>query len=299
MKKVYSATVTPVMQDGSLDRDGLAKIIERNIAHQLDGIFLLGSMGEWGSFDDEFQLEMVRSACEINAGRLELLVGVNSTSLPVTLKKMAKYSEFDFASYVFMPPGGRTSSLDPLQSVLSFLDNADRPSCFYYCPVNNNVNFSVRQLEKILAHPNLKALKDSSSNMFLRRELIRSKQNNGFKALLLEGQEWCCDEAMYLGYDGILCGMGALCSKIMVAIARAIDAGNLAEAGRLQNIFIEIFHGIYGDGLETTRTGQKYALQRLGVIASPLSPAHDMAELTPEAMRRIDECIEKYREYLV
>lgn len=299
MKKVYSATVTPLMADGSLDKQGLANIIERNIAHQLDGIFLLGSMGEWGSFDDEFQFDLVKTACEINAGRLELLVGVNATSLPITLKKMAKYSDFDFASYVFMPPGGRTSSLDPLKSILTFLDAADRPSCFYYCPVNNNVNLSLSQLEKILSHPNLKALKDSSSNMFLRRELIRRKAANGYTAELLEGQEWSCDEAMILGYDGILCGMGALCSRIMVAIARAVDAGNFPEAERLQNIFIDIFHGIYGSNLETTRIGQKYALCQLGVISSPLSLAHDMAELTPEAKKRIDQSIEKYREFLV
>ncbi len=299
MKRVYSATVTPVLDDGSLDKTGLANIIERNIAHKLDGIFLLGSMGEWGSFDDDFQYDMVRTASKINAGRLELLVGVNAASLQVSLKKMERYSKFDFTSYVFMPPGGRTSSLDPLKSILTFLDAADRPSCFYYCPVNNNVNFSIRQLEKILEHPNLMALKDSSSNMFLRRELIRSKQVNGYKALLLNGQEWCCDEAMMLGYDGILCGMGALCSKIMVAIARAADENNFAEARRLQEIFIDIFHGIYGPNLETTRLGQKYALTCLGVIATPISPAHDIADLTADAKKRIEKCVDEYKEFLV
>ena len=299
MKKVYSASVTPVLDDGSLDKTGLANIIERNIAHKLDGIFLLGSMGEWGSFDDEFQYDLVRTACEINAGRLELLVGVNATSLPVSLKKMERYSKFDFKSYVFMPPGGRTSSLDPLKSIMTFLDAADRPSCYYYCPVNNNVSFSIRQLEKILEHPNLMALKDSSSNMFLRRELIRSKQVNGYKALLLNGQEWCCDEAMMLGYDGILCGMGALCSKLMVAIGRAVDADNFAEAKRLQEIFIDIFHGVYGPNVELPRLGQKYALVCLGVIATPLSPAHDLAELTADARKRIEKCVDEYKEFLV
>ena len=46
MKKTISATVTPLMQDGSLDKAGLKKIYERNIRHGLDGIFILGRRGE-------------------------------------------------------------------------------------------------------------------------------------------------------------------------------------------------------------------------------------------------------------
>ena len=47
MKKlVISATITPLLEDGSLDKAGLKKIFERNIAHGIDGIFILGSMGE-------------------------------------------------------------------------------------------------------------------------------------------------------------------------------------------------------------------------------------------------------------
>ena len=298
MKKVYSATVTPLLADGSLDRTGMRNIIERNVRHGLDGIFILGTMGEWGSFDDEFQYDFVQTVCELAAGRLEVLVGVSAASLPVTLKKMQRYNHLPFQSYVFMPPGGRTSALDPLQSVVDFLDAADRPSCFYYCPGNNNVTFSPAQMETILSHRNLYALKDSSSNMQLRRELLRRRQELGSTALLLNGQEWCGDEAMLLGYDGILCGMGALCSKIMVNMARAIDRNDFAAAREQQELYIDICHGVYGRNMETTRTGQKYALHYLDLIASPLSLAHNMKTLDSDARERIEKCIDKYRKEL-
>ena len=51
-KKVISATVTPLLENGSLDKTGLKNILERNISHGLDGVFLFGSMGEWGSFSN-------------------------------------------------------------------------------------------------------------------------------------------------------------------------------------------------------------------------------------------------------
>ena len=159
MKKTISATVTPLMQDGSLDKAGLKKIYERNIRHGLDGIFILGSMGEWGSFSDAFKEEFVAESAELTAGKIDLLVGINATSLPLSLENMKRYSQYKFDSYVFMLPA-RTSSLNPVKSVLTVLDKADRPVYFYYCPPNNNINFSLDDFAAIMAHPNLKGIKN-------------------------------------------------------------------------------------------------------------------------------------------
>ena len=296
-KKVYSATITPLLADGSLDTNGLKNILERNIRHGLDGVFLLGSMGEWGSFDQDFKKELVRHCVDCAGKRLELLVGINATSLGLSLKIMESYADFAFDSYVFMLPG-RTSSLDPVKSILRVLDASDRSVYYYHCPPNNNINLSLDDFAKIMAHHKLKGIKNSASNMWLRRELICLKRERGFSTLLLEGQEWATDEAMIVGYDGMLCGMGALASKVMVGIARAVDAGQIAEAVRLQNIFIAIFHGVYGIDLATVWSGQKFALQKLGLIASPLTLAQEMSTLDAAAKQRIETCLKQYQKEL-
>jgi 4-hydroxy-tetrahydrodipicolinate synthase len=294
MKKVISATITPLREDGSLDKCGLGKIFERNIRHGLDGIFILGSMGEWGSFSDDFKEELVAESAKLTEGKIDLLVGINATSLPLALENMKRYSKYKFDSYVYMLPG-RTSCLDPVKSVLTVLDKADRPVYFYYCPPNNNINFTLDDFAAIMAHPNLKGIKNSSSNMWLRRELLLLKRDRGFKTLLMEGQEWAVDEALIAGMDGMVCGMGALCSKTMVDIARAVDREDYKEAVRLQNFFIEIFHGVYGINLSNVWNGQKYALKLLGLCESAYTIAQEMSTLTPEAMTRVEKCIEQYK----
>ena len=294
MKKAISATITPLLDNGALDKEGLKKIFERNIRHGLDGIFILGSMGEWGSFSDSFKEELVAESAALTSGKLDLLVGINATSLPLSLENMKRCSQFKFDSYVYMLPG-RTSSLNPVKSVLTVLDKADRPVYFYYCPPNNNINFSLDDFAAIMAHPNLKGIKNSSSNMWLRRELLLLKRDKGFKTLLMEGQEWAVDEALIAGMDGMVCGMGALCSKVMVNIARAVDREEYKEAVRLQNLFIEIFHGIYGIDLANVWNGQKYALVKLGLCETPYTIAQEMSSLTPEAMARVEKCLEEFK----
>ena len=296
-KKVISATVTPLNADGSLDRNGLKNIFERNVRHGIDGVFLFGSMGEWGSFSDAFKEEGVEVAAELLKGKADLLVGINATSLPLSLANMKRYQKYDFDSYVFMLPGA-TSDLDPVRSILTVLDAADRPVFYYHCPPNNGKELSLEQFATVMAHPNLKGIKNSSSNMWLRREMLIMKKERGFKTLLMEGPEWAVDEALLAGNDGMVCGMAALTSKPMVELARAADRGDWSEAVRLQNLLIEIYHGVYGIDIGNCWNGQKYALMKLGLIETPYTIAQEMSSLTDEAKKRIENCLAKYKNEL-
>ncbi len=293
-KKVISATVTPLKADGSLDRNGLKNIFERNVRHGIDGVFLFGSMGEWGSFSDAFKEEGVELASELLKGKADLLVGINATSLPLSLENMKRYQKYAFDSYVFMLPG-KTSALDPIKSILTVLDAADRPVYFYHCPPVNGRDLSLEQFATIMAHPNLKGIKNSSSNMWLRREMLLMRKERGFKTLLMEGQEWAVDEALLAGNDGMVCGMAALTSKPMVELARAADRGDWTEAVRLQNLLIEIYHGVYGIDIGNCWNGQKYALMKLGLIETPFTLAQEMSSLTDAAKKRIEDCLAKYK----
>ena len=297
MKKVISATVTPLFEDGRLDKEGLKNIFERNIRHGLDGVFLFGSMGEWGSFSNAFKEETVELASSVIGKKMELLVGINATSLPLSLELMRSYKKYDFDAYVFMPPG-KTSELDPVKSVLKVLDSADRPVYLYHCPPNNSVNFSLNDFETMMKHPNLKGIKNSSSNMWLRRELLLLRAEKGLKTLFFEGQEWAADEALIAGYDGMICGMGALCSKMMKKLAACVDRGDVAGAVEAQNNMIKVFHGVYGIDIGNCWNGQKYALVKLGLISTPYTIAQEMSLLTDEAKARIEKCLAQFKEEL-
>ncbi len=296
-KKVISATVTPLLADGSLDKEGLCNILNRNIRHGLDGVFLFGSMGEWGSFSNAFKEEGVEVASDCIRKRMELLAGINATSLPLSLEIMKSYRKYDLDAYVFMPPA-RTSSLNPVRSVLKVLDAADRPVYLYHCPPNNGINFSLNDFAEMMRHPNLKGIKNSSSNMWLRRELLLMREEQGFKTLFFEGQEWAADEALFAGYDGMICGMGALCSKMMKKLASCADRGDVKGATAAQNNMIRLFHGVYGINIENCWNGQKYALQKLGLIATPFTIAQEMDSLTDAAKARIEKCLADMKEEL-
>ena len=296
-KKVYSASITPLMMDGTLDTEGLNKIFERNIRHGIDGIFILGTMGECNQFSESFRDRMIAESVAAVGESTELLVGITAASTTRALENMERASAYAFDSYVFMLPPS-VVVVDPVQTICTVLDRADRPVYYYHGPASNGINLSLAQFETILSHPNLKGIKNSAGDMYLRRELILLKKEKELAPLLLEGHEWAADEALIAGYDGMLCGMGALGSNIMTGIARAVDVDDIKEAVRLQNIFIQLFHGVYGSNLETIWVGQKYALKCLGLCTSELTFVQEMKTLTEKRKREIEACVEAFREEL-
>ena len=55
---------------------------------------------------------------------------------------------------------------------------------------------------------------------------------------------------------------------------------------------------MYGLDIENCWNGQKYALVKLGLIASPLTFAQEMSSLDEAAKARIDRFVEENREAL-
>lgn len=134
--------------------------------------------------------------------------------------------------------------------------------------------------------------------MWLRRELLIMREEKQFSTLFFEGQEWAADEALIAGCDGMICGMGALCSKMMKTLAVCVDNGDIPGAVAAQNRMIKLFHGVYGIDLANVWNGQKYALEKLGLIALPFTIAQEMDSLTAKAKQRIESCLEQFKNEL-
>ncbi len=293
---IYSASMTPLEGNGSIDVDSLERMLERNMRHGVDGFFLLGTMGEGLLLPADQQMELVRHTVRIVGNRAEVLVNISDFGLPRTFEAMDRYRDLPVQAFVFQfPPKTKLTVHDPLDYLLRVADRSDRPLYYYHLPSANQCNLDMLQFRRILEHPKIKGMKNSDGGMMLRRELLRLKQDFP-GALLFEGQEWSLDEAFLLGCDGGLCGMVSLASRIMVRLAKAAEAGDREEAHRLQETLIDIYHGIYGTDLSTVWIGQKYALQRLGVFSGYHSVVHLQNEALTEAIRqRIDECLDRYR----
>src|ERR1035437_857242 len=83
--------VTPLLDNITLDVDGLERLIERLINGGVSAVFVLGTTGEAQSLSYALREKMIENTCRIVNGRIPVLVGITETSL-IESKKLANFS---------------------------------------------------------------------------------------------------------------------------------------------------------------------------------------------------------------
>ncbi len=292
-KKIYAASVTPFSANDTIDIDSMLNILKRVAAAKCTGSFIFGTMGEWAQITPYERIAVLK-AIDVEKNIGEILVGISENSLKMTLLNMEKSMSYKSAGFVVMLPNMRTSQLDAVKYFHTVCDNSDRPVYFYYAPANNNIQLSAEHLMEIASHKNCGGIKNSACNIALRKELLSCKKDKNFA--IFEGCEWAVDEALLLGCDGAVCGIGALAPRALSRIAEMVEDGKFTEARDLQYDLIKLFHAVYGT---TSWIGQKYALKTLGVISSEQCRIQPFDMLSLERRKEIESAMEKYYDILV
>ena len=84
---VYSEYMNMLLIDNdTLDRDGVVRLVEHMIAGGVHGIFILGTTGEAQSLAYHLRYELTELVCSTVADRVPVLVGVTDTSLEESLR---------------------------------------------------------------------------------------------------------------------------------------------------------------------------------------------------------------------
>lgn len=99
---VWPALFTPVDDNGQLNSKELEKLVELQVAQQVDGIYLLGSTGQGFLFSEQERMRIAEESISIINGRLPVMVhvGALNTEESVRLAKHAANAGADAISSV-------------------------------------------------------------------------------------------------------------------------------------------------------------------------------------------------------
>lgn len=258
---------TPLKEDGRLDEETF-RVLIRAQAPQVDGMFVLGSSGEFAWLPRSVAAEVRRVAREETAGKVPLYVGVGDTSLPRTLDRISELGASDAEFVVVTAP--YYYPIDPAALVQYFETIADRspiPVVLYNIPQNTGLVLTTESLRTLAAHPNIVGVKDSSGDMFGFLEML-TLRGPGFA--VLQGREQLLAASAYSGADGIVSSLGNIAPALLRAAIDAVVAGERDLALELQRkitTLAELFgHGYWVAAL-------KSALTTLGFpVGSPVPP---------------------------
>ena len=104
MARYITPAVTPLLPDGRIDEASCRRLYDHLIEGGVDGILILGSIGEFFAFPMEERRKLIRIAVEAVAGRVELIVGTTSMVFREIVDLSNEAYEIGADSVMVIPP---------------------------------------------------------------------------------------------------------------------------------------------------------------------------------------------------
>ncbi|MCP4436906.1 MAG: 4-hydroxy-tetrahydrodipicolinate synthase [Actinomycetia bacterium] len=277
---VHTALVTPFTA-GRADLEAFAALVERQIAAGIHGVVPCGTTGESSTVTDEERLGLIRTAVQTAKGRLKVIAGVgtNDTARSIANARAAAEVGAD-AGLVITPYYNKPTQEGLYRHCAAIAEATELPLVLYNVPGRTAVSFTVDTLDRLADLPTIVAVKEATADLQFGAEIVR---RCGDRMQVLSGDDATAFPLWCVGGRGLTAVASNLVPERFVALWRAFEAGDIAEARRIHLGLLPLFAGMFW---ETNPVPVKTALAwATGLISAecrlPLAP------LLPETEARL------------
>jgi 4-hydroxy-tetrahydrodipicolinate synthase len=237
---VFSAVTTKMKADGSLDLPAMEKHLAWQIESGVDGIVVLGSLGENQALTAEEKQQVILSAARVTAGKVPLLSGVAENSTAAACRFVQDSSKNGAQGFMVLPamvyPADRHEVMLHFRTVATA---SPHPIMLYNNPVSYRIDVTPEMFAELATEPKFTSLKESSDNV---RRVTDLKNLVGERYKIFTGVDDLAFESLVAGADGWVAGLVCAFPRETVVIYKLIEAGRIAEALELYRWFIPLLH---------------------------------------------------------
>ena len=277
LRGVVPPMVTPLLDNETLDVEGLERLVEHILAGHVHGLFLLGTTGEAPDLSYGLRDELVKRVCKQVDGRVPVLVGVTDTVFSESLSLAQTAADAGAAAVVAAPPYYFAPGQPELVDYYNHLANRlPLPLFLYNMPSHTKVMIDPNTVQILAENDNIIGIKDSSANIVY-FNTVRHVLWERHDFSVLVGPEEALGEVVLMGGHGGVCGGANLFPQLFVDIYNAAVAGDVATVRNLQVRVMTISQALYGVGrhMSSFIKGVKCSLDLMGIcsdfIAEPFN----------------------------
>ncbi|HEU0151637.1 MAG TPA: dihydrodipicolinate synthase family protein [Bradyrhizobium sp.] len=289
---VYIIAATPFTEDGAIDFTSVARMVDFYVAAEVNGITVLGMMGEAPKLTHEEALALTREV--VRRSGLPVIVGVSAPGF-AAMAQLARATMDVGAAGVMIAPASSARTDD---QIVGYYANAaeaigqDVPFVIQDYPQSTGVVMTPGVIRRIVTE-------NPSCVMLKHEDWPGLDKITAVRRLIAEGAMrpisiLCGNGGLFLpheidrGADGAMTGYAF--PEMLVALVRLVKAGERAAAYDLFDLHLPLLRYEQQPGLGLAV--RKYVMQRRGVIASDVQrkPA---ARLSPESMAEIEWLLQR------
>jgi 4-hydroxy-tetrahydrodipicolinate synthase len=263
------AVVTP-LRDGAVDFARIKEHVEFQVAAGTTCLVPVGTTGESPTLSHEEHDRVIAAFVEAAAGRIKVMAGTGSNSAAEALRlTKAAAKNGANAALVVGPYYNKPTQEGFYQHFRTLAEAVDIPICIYNIPGRSAKNIEPETIIRLAELPNITMVKEATGSMDQASQIVLNTD-----LTVLSGDDSLTLPLLSIGGRGVISVVGNIVPHDMIALCRAWDGGNIAEAQRLHGKLFALCRDMLG--LSTNPIPIKAAMKMLrrdtGEMRLPLTP---------------------------
>ena len=286
LRGAFTAMITPMKEDGSIDYDGYRKLLRFQMEEGIDGLVPLGTTGETPTLDEDEEqriidvvMEEVRAFEKEKSVKVPVVLGAgsNNTRDAVRYTERAKKAGAD-AALVVTPYYNKPSS----EGIFRHFEAVSRvgiPILVYNIAGRTGKNIDTPTLSRIADLPNIAGVKEASGSIPQMMDVIHTIKSKHPDFAVLSGDDALTLALTACGGDGVVSVVSNAAPALVTEMVRAALSGDYEAARSIHYRLLPFFKAAFTDG---NPTSIKYAMRVKGLpsgnVRLPLVDVHDEAK---------------------
>lgn len=260
------AIITPFYEDGSVNYDKLAEILEMQIENKTDCIIICGTTGEASTLSHEEHLEVIRFTVEKVNKRIPVVAGTgsNCTETAIYLSKEAEKSGAD--GLLVVTPYYNKATQNGLKQHFTAIANAvNIPIILYNIQGRTGVNIQPETIAELYRNvDNIVGVKEASGNI---SQVARIMQLTNGEIDLYSGNDDQIIPIMSLGGSGVISVLSNIAPEYTHDICAKYMEGDVKTACEMQLKAIPLIDQLF---CEVNPIPVKAAMNLMGLNVGPM-----------------------------
>jgi 4-hydroxy-tetrahydrodipicolinate synthase len=282
------AIVTPFHEDGSVNYEAFAQLVEEQIAGGTDAIIVCGTTGEASTLTHEEHLDVIRYCVEKVNGRIPVIAGTgsNCTETAVYLSTEAEKYGAD-ALLLVTPYYNKATQKGLYEHFKTVADSVKLPIILYNVPSRTGCNIQPQTAVKLCTEvENIVGIKEASGNISQVTKLMSLA--NG-KVDLYSGNDDQIVPLLALGGKGVISVLSNVAPRQTHEICQKFFDGDVEGSAQAQLDAIDLCDALF---CEVNPIPVKTALNMMGKNVGPLRMP--LCEMEPQNAERLRKALQDY-----
>ena len=269
------AIVTPMYEDGSVNYDKLAELLEEQIAGGTDAIIICGTTGESATMSEAEHTKVIKFAIDKVAKRIPVIAGTgsNCTQTAIELSKQAEADGAD-ALLLVTPYYNKATQKGLIAHYTAIAESVSLPIIMYNVPSRTGCNIQPETAAYLAKNvKNIVAIKEASGNI---SQVAKVKALAGDSLDIYSGNDDQVIPLLSLGGIGVISVLSNVAPKQTHDMVMEYMEGDREKALKIQLDALPLIDALF---CEVNPIPVKAALNLMGKEVGPLrAPLTTMEE---------------------